>query len=104
MYSRLAGWDVEHRDGLPSAYTTDPQGKPLLSWRVLILPFIDDQYGLYKQFHLDEPWDSDHNKKLIAVMPSLYKSPSSKVPGQGRTNCLTVRGTQTAFPDEKGSA
>ena len=40
-------------------------GKPLLSWRVAILPYIE-QDALYKQFHLDEPWDSEHNKKLIA--------------------------------------
>jgi len=45
--------------------------KPLLSWRVQILPFIE-QDELYKQFKLDEPWDSEHNKKLIAKMPKLY--------------------------------
>src|SRR5262249_34008276 len=37
--------------------------KPLLSWRVAILPFIE-QEALYKKFKLDEPWDSPHNKKL----------------------------------------
>ena len=41
----------------PPAYSTDAAGKPLLSWRVLILPYIDQQ-GLYEQFHLDEPWDT----------------------------------------------
>src|SRR5262249_31485641 len=45
--------------------------KPLLSWRVQILPFVE-QDALYKQFKLDEPWDSDHNKKLIDKMPGLY--------------------------------
>jgi hypothetical protein len=45
--------------------------KPLLSWRVQILPFIE-QEQLYKQFKLDEPWDSEHNKKLIDKMPKLY--------------------------------
>jgi hypothetical protein len=49
-------------------------GKPLLSWRVAILPFIE-QDNLYKQFKLDEPWDSAHNKKLIDKMPKLYRSP-----------------------------
>ncbi len=45
--------------------------RPLLSWRVTILPFID-QAELYAQFHLDEPWDSPHNQKLIGKMPQIY--------------------------------
>ena len=49
----------------------DQNGKPLLSWRVLILPYIEEE-KLYKEFKLDEPWDSEHNKKLIARMPKLY--------------------------------
>jgi hypothetical protein len=49
----------------------DDQGVPVLSWRVAILPFID-QDNLYKQFHLDEAWDSPHNAKLIPLMPKLY--------------------------------
>ncbi len=85
----------------PPAYTTDKNGKPLLSWRVLILPFIE-QNDLYKQFHLDEPWDSDHNKKLIAAMPSVYKDPVSKVAADGKTDYLTVRGEKTIFPGAKG--
>ena len=50
----------------------DKDGKPLLSWRVLILPYVE-QEDLYKQFHLDEPWDSEHNKKLIEKMPAVYR-------------------------------
>jgi hypothetical protein len=84
----------------PSAYKADKDGKPMLSWRVLILPFIK-QDELYKEFHLDEPWDSEHNKQLIAKMPPEYKSPNSKVSGEGRTNYLTVRGPQSVFPGSK---
>jgi len=50
-------------------------GKPLLSWRVAILPFLDAE-ALYKEFHLDEPWDSEHNKKLIERMPAALASPA----------------------------
>jgi hypothetical protein len=57
----------------PATAVYDKDGKALLSWRVLILPFIE-QGALFKEFHLDEPWDSDHNKKLIARMPAVYKS------------------------------
>jgi hypothetical protein len=58
----------------PAAASFDKNGKPLLSWRVAILPYID-QEKLYKEFHLDEPWDSEHNKKLVEKMPPLYLSP-----------------------------
>jgi hypothetical protein len=50
----------------------DKDGKPILSWRVAILPYIE-QDQLYKSFKLDEPWDSDHNKKLLARMPPTYR-------------------------------
>jgi hypothetical protein len=49
----------------------DQNGKEILSWRVAILPFLE-QSDLYKQFKLDEPWDSENNKKLIEKMPKQY--------------------------------
>ncbi len=55
----------------PATGSKDADGEPLLSWRVHILPFIEEG-DLYKQFHLDEPWDSDHNKTLIEKMPAIY--------------------------------
>ena len=55
---------------LPPAYTSK-DGKPLLSWRVAILLFMRER-KLYRKFHLDEPWDSTHNKQLVSEMPELY--------------------------------
>src|SRR5262245_38337651 len=55
----------------PPPAIVDKNGKALLSWRVAILPFIEEDM-LYKEFKLDEPWDSDHNKRLLARMPKLY--------------------------------
>jgi prepilin-type processing-associated H-X9-DG protein len=55
--------------------TTD--NKPGLSWRVQILPYIE-QDALYREFKLDEPWDSEANKKLIEKIPPIY------VPVRGR--------------------
>lgn len=46
----------------------DKQGKPLLSWRVALLPFLEED-RLYREFHLDEPWDSAHNLKLVSQIP-----------------------------------
>jgi hypothetical protein len=84
----------------PPAFKADKEGKPLLSWRVLILPMME-QGELYNQFHLDEPWDSENNKKLIAKMPPEFKSPNSKA-GEGRTNYLAVRGEKAMFPGKQG--
>jgi hypothetical protein len=64
----------------PPAAVCDKKGKPQLSWRVLILPHIE-QEELFKQFKLDEPWDSDTNKKLLAKMPSTYALPGKTKPG-----------------------
>ncbi len=82
---------------LPAPAITDQQGKPLLSWRVAILPYLDEQ-SLYEQFHLDEPWDSEHNKALIAKMPQVYQCPNSKVGQTGCTVYLAPRGPSTMFP------
>lgn len=86
----------------PPAYTTDKNGKPLLSWRVLILPYLD-QKGLYDEFHLDEPWDSPHNKTLINRMPPIYRSASSRVYSLEKTCFQTVRGKNTIFSGAKGT-
>jgi hypothetical protein len=61
-----------------AAEIRDKDGKPLLSWRVAILPYLDEG-DLYKQFHLDEPWDSPHNRALLAKMPSVYADPDHKL-------------------------
>jgi hypothetical protein len=54
--------------------TGEPTGKSRLSWRVEILPYIEEQ-TLYKEFKTDEDWDSPHNKKLLEKMPDLYRDP-----------------------------
>lgn len=61
-------------DEFPPAYTVDKHGKPLLSWRVLLLPFMEEE-ELYEKFHLDEPWSSAANRELISQMPEIYTSP-----------------------------
>ncbi|QEH33889.1 hypothetical protein OJF2_24210 [Aquisphaera giovannonii] len=83
----------------PPAYTTDPAGKPLLSWRVLILPFLE-QEALFKEFHLDEAWDSPHNRTLIERIPEVYRCAGlgDNPPPAGKTSYLTPRGEATIFP------
>jgi prepilin-type processing-associated H-X9-DG protein len=59
----------------PPRVIQDPRGRPLLSWRVAILPFLEQEHDLYGKFHLDEPWDSPHNLSLIDQMPGGYFCP-----------------------------
>jgi hypothetical protein len=82
----------------PTAASRDKDGKPLLSWRVHVLPFLA-QNELYKEFHLDEPWDSEHNKKLIARMPKVFDSTGDpKLAAAGKTTYLGPVGKQMMFP------
>lgn len=75
-------------------------GKPLLSWRVAILPFIEEK-ALYDQFHLDEPWDSPHNMQLVAQMPAVFMDPSSALdPAEGKTSYLACVGDGLLFEKE----
>jgi hypothetical protein len=74
-------------------------GKPLLSWRVAVLPWLN-QNELYKQFHLDEPWDSEHNKALIESMPDVFRSPQIQVRRRGITTYLVPVGKEVAFTGE----
>ena len=65
-----------------------------------ILPYLDQQKELYDQFHLDEPWDSPHNKALIPRMPRVYACPSGSktIAAEGKTTYLTPRGPASLFP------
>jgi hypothetical protein len=65
---------LDTNKSFPPQAVYDKNGKALLSWRVLLLPYLE-QNDLYKQFKLDQPWDSPHNKKLLAKMPVTYKTP-----------------------------
>src|SRR5215469_7479799 len=56
---------------LPPTVKCDNEGQPLYSWRVLLLPFLEQDH-LYKQFNLDETWDSPHNKPLVEKIPKCY--------------------------------
>jgi hypothetical protein len=85
---------------LPPAGITDADGKPLLSWRVAILPFIEQQ-DLYKQFDLNQPWDHPTNKKLIAKMPAIYMVPGADAK-EGETNYRVLVGPGTMFEPRKG--
>jgi hypothetical protein len=88
---------------LPPAVVYGEDGKPLHSWRVLILPFIE-QEELYKQFRRNEPWNSPHNLPLLEKMPATYAPPPGKawkVPPD-HTVCQVFVGKDSAFEGREG--
>jgi len=85
----------------PARAIFDKEGKPLLSWRVMLLPYLEGGEELYKQFHLDEPWDSPNNKPLGEKMPDVFRNPSSNAPA-GMTVYLAPVGAGTLFDGNQG--
>jgi Protein of unknown function (DUF1559) len=80
---------------LPPAVIRDKDGRPLYSWRVALLPFLD-QHALYQRFKLEEPWDSPHNRNLLEPTPSLYAISWPATP-PGMTPYQVCTGPGTAF-------
>ena len=89
----------------PAAAITDKAGRPLLSWRVAILPYLGtpEATSLYARFKLDEPWDSPNNRPLAREMPTVYRCPSDPVvTTQGMTGYQVVVGPKTMFTGGEG--
>jgi prepilin-type processing-associated H-X9-DG protein len=84
----------EAQGHFPAPAIADRDGKPLLSWRVAILPQLGYR-SLYEQFHRDEPWDSPHNLALLPQMPDLFACPGGPSRRAGRTGYLVVVGPKT---------
>jgi hypothetical protein len=86
----------------PPAYVADKDDKPMHSWRVLILPFMDDK-ALYDRYDLNEPWDGPNNKKLLAARPSMYACPSGEnawTAGSAHTSYVAVVGPDAVWRGE----
>jgi hypothetical protein len=81
---------------LPPAVVTDQQGRPLYSWRVLLLPFLEEK-RLHERFRLDEPWDSPHNKPLLDKTPRCYQPLGGGNDPPGLTRYQIFVGPGTAF-------
>jgi hypothetical protein len=96
---------IDHADvfGEMPRDTLDKNGKKLLSWRVQILPYLEEG-NLYNQFKLDEPWDSESNLKLIEKMPESFASPRVSVKSAGFTVFQGFAGKGSLFePGKKQS-
>jgi len=85
----------------PPAVIFGPDGKPWHSWRVLLLPFLD-QAALYNQYKFDEPWDGPNNKKLLEKMPAIFRDPLNGDQKGLFTHYAVAVGKNTAFSKEGG--
>lgn len=89
---------------LPPSYVADADGRPMHSWRVLILPYLDER-DLYDQYDFNEPWDGPRNRLLAKQVPYCFQCPSDSLLRGTRGTCyLAVTGPQTVWPGERGVA
>jgi hypothetical protein len=88
---------ADERGAFPAQCSYDKSGKPLLSWRVHLLPFLGED-ALYKEFRLGEPWDSPHNRRLLARMPTVYAPLFGEAKEPSSTHNQLFTGPYTPFP------
>jgi hypothetical protein len=86
----------------PPAYIADTEGRPMHSWRVLILPYLDQQ-ALYERYDITQPWDAPDNANLAEEFPTpeVYRCPSDAHDGAGSpddTSYLAIVGPHTCWP------
>ena len=87
----------------PPAYIADKNGKPMHSWRVLILPYLGYD-NVYKAYDFSQPWDGPKNKPVSALPLLEYACPCglrTRAAGDAQTNYVAVVGPNTAWPGEK---
>ena len=97
----MHNYEATYATGFPPVAISDKKtGKPLLSWRVALLPYLDED-TLYRQFKLDEPWDSEHNMKLAAKMPKVYTHPTKNKTGDTKTHYRVFYGNGAIFDMNK---
>jgi len=78
---------------LPPAYVADEQGRPMHSWRVLVLPYME-QRVLYEQYDFDEPWNSPHNLEVARQIPSVIRCPRDRQAGPTDTSYVMLVGPE----------
>ena len=81
---------------LPPAWTEDPGGRPLHSWRTLILPFLEQQDALYRSIDLAKPWDDPANARALRAMPMVFRCPGADSPPH-TTTYLAIVGPRACF-------
>jgi hypothetical protein len=90
----------QKNESFPPAVLVGPDGKTPHSWRVALLPLLE-QDALYKQYRLNEPWDSPSNREVLARMPDVYRTPAETA-GSTNAGYFVMTGPGTVFDGPKG--
>jgi hypothetical protein len=86
----------------PPAYIADADGKPIHSWRVLLLPYLEERI-LYREYRFDEPWDGPNNSALAAKVDRVFCYDCPRSNNSGETSYVAVIGPQTMWPGAKST-
>ena len=100
LASAMHNYHSDH-DHFPPAAVIGPDGKTPHSWRIAVLPYLDEE-PLYRQYRFDEPWDSTDNKKIMRQMPAIFVNPRCDLK-ELHTNFLVITGEGTLFGEKKGT-
>jgi type II secretory pathway pseudopilin PulG len=84
----------------PPAYIADEEGRPMHSWRILLLPYLEHQ-DLYDRYDFDEPWDGPNNSRLADQVPEVYHCPSDDLIDDFETSYVVITGSGAIFDGEK---
>ena len=89
-----------HFGAFPAPYTSDADGRPLVSWRALILPYLERQ-DIYAECCFDEPWDGPTNAELARIDLRFMRCPSDPDVQGAQTNYLAVVGPGTIWSTDE---
>jgi hypothetical protein len=97
----LNNYQYKH-GSFPPAYVADANGRPLHSWRVLLLPFLGED-ALYRQYHFDEPWNSPNNMQVAQAAAHHFRCPIAAGGKQVLvTQYVAIIGPETMWPGAVG--
>ena len=86
----------------PPAYVSDANGKPMHTWRVLILPFVAEQ-ALYDRYDFNEPWDGPKNSLLAKQMPAVFRCPRNAANRRTNSDYVAIVGPETIWQPDQGT-
>jgi hypothetical protein len=99
IYVALQHYNANH-GAFPPRYVTSADGMPLYSWRLLLLPYLDEG-GAYSAAHLDKAWSAGENAFLLARTPESFAPVRDDVP-DGHTQFVAVSGEGMFWADDVG--
>ena len=86
----LLNYEAIH-GSFPPAFIPDGDGRPMHSWRVLILPYLE-RHDLYRRYDFDEPWDGPNNRQLLEKHWDLWQCPADTEIQRAKTSYVMVVG------------